>query len=198
MRFIESILFRDGVYHNLELHQERLDRTFDQFMPAIQSHDLAKILPPLNLEGTYKVRVVYDADVEDAEYDLEFSEYVPRKIESLQVVESKVFDYSFKYEDRTTINQLVKQAEADDIIISINEKITDGSYFNLAFWDGNEWLTPDTPLLNGVRRQQLLKEGTIKEAPISVKDLAAFEKVSLINAMLDLEEIELRVSSIKH
>lgn len=196
MRFIESILFKDGVYHNLDLHQERVDRTFAHFMPEIQSHQLSKVLPPLSLDGTYKVLLVYDADLEDADYDLEFSEYYPRKIDSLQIVNSEAFDYSFKFEDRNHIQTLINQSDADDIIISVDGKITDGSYFNLTFWDGNEWLTPDTYLLNGVRRQQLLNEKKIKETPISVNDMGAFQKVSLINAMLDLGDVELWIDHV--
>lgn len=197
MRFIESILFKDGVYHNLELHQKRVNRTFHHFMPDAPSHKLSEVLPPLTMTGTYKVRAVYDADQEDVDFDVEFIEYVPRKIETLEVVSSAPFDYAFKYEDRTHIHTMVQQAEADDVIISIDGKVTDGSYSNLAFWDGIDWFTPDTPLLNGVRRQQLLGEGEIKEAPIRVGDLGAFQKVSLINAMLDLGEVELPTQQLK-
>lgn len=195
MRFIESILYKDGKYYNLDLHQERLDRTFERFMPAIGSHDLHRILPELKMDGTYKVRVVYDADSEDADYDLEFAEYIPRSIQTLQVVDSKPFDYSFKFEDRNKINRLLTD-QADDIIISIDGKITDGSYFNLAFWDGQNWLTPDTSLLKGVRRTQLLKEGKIKVATIHKTDIPSFEKVALINAMMDLGSLELPIANI--
>ena len=196
MRFIESILFRDEDYVNLPLHQQRMDRVFHHYGSTDDSHNLNRILPDLKMEGTYKVRLVYGMDTEDAEYDIEFAEYQPRKIKTLEVVRSKPFDYSMKFEDRTKINELVKVSSADDIIIAINDHVTDGSYFNLAFWDGAEWLTPDTPLLKGVRRTQLLNEGKIKEAPIQIADLGAFEKVSLINAMMDLSELELPISAI--
>ncbi len=196
MRFIESILFKDRVYHNLELHQKRVDRTFDQFMPEITSHNLNMILPKLSLQGIFKVRMVYDADADDADYDLEYVEYIPRTITSLQIIETDPFDYSFKYENRDRINSLVSQSRTDDIIISVNGMITDGSYFNLVFWDGKDWLTPETCLLNGIRRQQLLQEEKIREAPISVNDLGAFEKVCLINAMLDLGETELTMDRV--
>ena len=196
MQLIESIQMKDGKYINLPLHQARVDGAFERYAPSVGSHDLEEILPNIQLEGTYKVRLVYDLDTEDAEYDLEYAEYLPRKIESLEVVHSKPFDYSMKFADRTPINNLVKQSKADDIIIAIDGKITDGSYFNVAFWDGNEWLTPDSFLLNGVRRQQLMNEGKIKEATIRVEDLHRFEKVSLINAMLDLGQLELPISTI--
>ncbi|MEM6816611.1 MAG: aminotransferase class IV [Bacteroidota bacterium] len=196
MRFIESVLYRDGAYHNLSLHQERINRTFNRFMPGIESQDLLKILPKSVLKGTYKVRLVYNVDQEDVNYDLEFSEYIPRTIRSLQVMESSSFDYSFKFEDRSKINEMVAKSYADDIIITIDEKVTDGSYFNLVFWDGNKWITPDTPLLNGVRRQQLLAENKIKEVPISIADLSAFKKVSLINAMLNIGTVELLMDQV--
>ncbi len=197
MRFIESIRYKDGSYHNLTLHQKRLTQTVRQFMPGGSPVELEKILPPLTLEGTYKVRLVYDVDDEDLHYDIEYSEYIPRKIQSLQLVASEPFDYSYKYEDRSRINAMVNRGSADDIIITMGNKITDGSYFNLVFWDGRRWLTPDTPLLNGIKRQQLLHSDQIKEAPIIIDDLDAFEKVSLINSMLDLQEVEVPVGQIK-
>ena len=196
MRFIESILLKNGQYINLHLHQQRIDHVFQRFASSDKSHDLNRILPKLDMEGSYKVRLVYDLDTEEAEYDLEFSEYRARKIKSLEVVHSQPFDYSMKFEDRTKINKLVKKSDADDIIIAINGKVTDGSYFNVTFWTGNEWITPDTPLLKGVRRTQLLQEGKIKEAPVLIADLGAFEKVSLINAMLDLGELEVPLSGV--
>ncbi|MBC6399615.1 MAG: aminotransferase class IV [Ekhidna sp.] len=189
MRFIESILFVNGKYHNLDLHQKRMVQTFDRFMPGASSHQLEDILPKFALDGRYKVRVVYDAD-----YDIEVSAYHPKKITSLKVIESGHFDYSYKFENRSHINELLNQSKADDIIISIDGQVTDSSYSNLVFWDGRDWFTPDTPLLNGVKRQQLLKEKRIKEASISVNDLQTFQKVSLINAMLDPGEVEIQFS----
>ncbi|MEP1033892.1 aminotransferase class IV [Ekhidna sp.] len=197
MRFIESILFKDGRYINLPLHQARLDGVFAQFLSGHDSHDLEQILPNLKLAGTYKVRMVYDVDSEDATYDLEFIEYQARKIETLEVVHTASIHYSYKYEDRSSIDSLLRESSADDIIIAVKNKLTDGSYFNLAFWDGTFWFTPNTPLLNGVRRTQLIHEGRIKEREIQVDDLSAFEKVSLINAMLDLGQLELPISQIK-
>ena len=196
MRFIESILFKDGSYHHLDLHQKRMNRTLKQFAKASETVRLRSILPHLSLDGLYKVRVVYTIDGEGVHYDIEFASYVPRKIHTLEVVLSEEFDYSFKYEDRTLINGLLHESKGDDIIIVLDGQITDSSYANLVFWDGERWVTSNTPLLNGVKRQLLLKEGEVKEAPISVSDLTGFEKVSLINAMLDLGTIEIPMSRV--
>ena len=162
-------------------------------MPEVASHQLRDILPNPALDGRYKVRVVYDRD---AVHAIEFLAYYPKKITSLEVVESEYFDYSFKFENRNRINKLLCQTKADDIIISIDNRITDSSYSNLVFRDGEDWFTPDLPLLNGVKRQQLLAENKIKEASVSVNDLAAFQKVSLINAMLDLGEVVISTEQI--
>lgn len=186
-KFIESICLIDGGYQNLDLHQERVNKTFSAFFNGLNPIKLDKILPKIMLDGVYKVRVVYHAESED----VEFIEYQKRSIQTLEIVESKPFNYSFKFEDRSKIDRLTKQSSADDIIISFNGEIKDSSYANLAFWDGNAWITPEKPLLEGVRRAQLLAEGKIKKARINVVDLGAFEKVSLINAMLDLGEVEI-------
>lgn len=191
MRFIESILLKDGEYHNLNYHQDRVDRVFTKLAPDNTSHDLKLILPKLELPGTYKVRLVYGVEAINAPYDVEYAEYYPRKIESLQVMHSDPFDYSLKYENRDVINTLVSKSSLDDIIIAIDNLVTDGSYFNLAFWDGTHWYTPDSPLLKGVRRTQLIEDRRIKERTIYVSDIASFQKVSLINAMLDLGQLEI-------
>lgn len=196
MRFIESILFENGKYYNLALHQKRINRTVEKFNPELKSLELRDVVPQAAYRGRFKVRVTYDISDEPISYDLEFVEYVPRAIASLELVDAEKFDYSFKYEDRDMLNALKEQSKADDIIITIHGLITDSSYANLAFWDGKKWLTPDAPLLDGVRRQQLIAANKIKEAPIRVADLGAFEKVSLINAMLDLEETMLTISQV--
>ena len=189
MRFIESILFSDGQYHHLDLHQHRVDRTLATFAAHSGGLSLVGLLPDLNMDGRYKVRVVYETDAQDSGVDLEFIQYYPRPIDCLEVVETAVFDYAFKYEDRSRIHQLFQASEADDIIMCIDGLVTDSSYANLAFWNGSEWLTPEIPLLEGVRRAKLLDQQRIKTASIYAKDIKQFEKVSLINAMLDLGEL---------
>lgn len=66
--------------------------------------------------------------------------------------------------------------------------ITDTSYSNVAFFDGRKYVTPDTFLLNGTRRQYLLGAGVLTERRITPSDLGGFERVVLINAMLGIED----------
>lgn len=72
-----------------------------------------------------------------------------------------------------------------------NGLLTDTSFTNVAVFDGERWLTPKHPLLLGTKRASLLERQVIKEADISVETLMNAQKVSLINAMIDLGEIEI-------
>ena len=87
--------------------------------------------------------------------------------------------------------------ECDDILIIREGWVTDGSYFNVAFWDGNHWVTPASYLLNGVRRQYLLETGQIIQKPVALKSIEQYPKICLFNAMIDLDEVVLPIESIK-
>ena len=100
-------------------------------------------------------------------------------------------DYSLKYADRTEINKLrEKRGGCDDILIIKNGFVTDTSYANIIFWDGEKWLTPSTPLLKGTKRQKLIDEGKIIPAEIREEDIPKFKKAKIINSMIDIEDTE--------
>lgn len=191
-RFIESICFKEGDYRLLDLHQDRVNRTFDHYFKGSKPFLLKDKLPKLLFEETYKVRLIYDRETIDVEY----AAYQPRKIKTLRIVKADHVDYGFKYEDRTAIHQLVRSAKTDDIIMTKTGLITDSSYSNLAFWDGSGWFTPEKPLLKGVKRYELLESGEIRETSIRTGDLAAFQKVCLINAMLELDTLNVLIDDV--
>ena len=58
----------------------------------------------------------------------------------------------------------------------------------MVFRKDNEYFTPNFPLLNGTKRQKLLENKVIKEAEISVDTIKQYERVWLINALLDIED----------
>lgn len=192
MRFIESICFKDGQYHNLKWHDQRWIKTHQHFF-KLTPPTIATVLPKIGEQGTFKVRVVYD----ERHLEVSYASYEKKKIQSLALVASNPFDYSFKYQNRATLKELKNRQQTDDIVISIEGLLTDSSYANIALWDGSDWLTPAEPLLAGIRRAQLLSEKKLKPSSISVADLRSFEKISLINAMLDLGELEISTSTIQ-
>lgn len=192
-RFIESICYEKGQYPLLHLHQRRVNATFAEFFSDHTPIRLSESLPIPDCKNRCKIRLIYSHNLEKVEW----SEYQIRPLHHIQIIETSLLDYAFKYENRKALNDLYAQRNgADEILIVENEMITDSFYANVAFWDGDSWYTPSTCLLNGVRRQYLIQTGKVKEISISKEHLKSFEKISLFNAMLDLGESTLPVSRI--
>lgn len=135
--------------------------------------------------GVYKLRVLYGEHFQG----LETYPYTIKPVRTLRLVEGNGLQYSKKYANRLSINELLAQrGECDDILITQHGFLTDTSYANIALYDGTGWFTPSCPLLRGTRRAKLLQEGTIKAAVIRSKDLPHFKKIRLMNSMLPWEE----------
>ena len=184
-QFIESIRFEDGEYHLLSFHQDRVNRAFAAFFSGQEPLNLEAVLPSFDRAGKFKFRVIYDQQ----SCRVEHAPYSPKLIKSVKLVEANELDYSFKYADRTELNEMLKQADADEIIIVKNGFITDTTYANIACFDGHDWWTPGRPLLNGTKRADLLNLGILKTRNIRPEELGSFQKVCIINAMLNLDEI---------
>jgi 4-amino-4-deoxychorismate lyase len=191
-RFIESICCIGGEILNLDLHQNRVDRTFKHFFDhsPIQLREITKNIPRI---GMHKCRIVYD----NTDFEIEFQPSLKRNISSLKVVDGSHIDYSYKYENRSELTSLFEQrGDYDDIIIMKNGLVTDSYFANLAFFDGKDWLTPKKPLLNGTKRQLLIQQGKIIEADIRLNSLDTLKHVSLINSMLNLGDISIPIHKI--
>jgi 4-amino-4-deoxychorismate lyase len=144
--------------------------------------------------GIVKCRIVYDREIQT----IDFLPYFPKAILSLKLVRAESLEYQFKYLDRSVIEQLLADhKDYDEIILVKNGCITDSSYSNLAFRAGEDWYTPDEPLLRGTCRQRLIEAGILHPVKIRPEDVYQYSHVSLINAMLDLEDMTLPIQSIK-
>ena len=177
-QFVETIKIEDGKALNLNFHQARMESTMRHFFAHTSVPVLSGVLSPTPDMHFYKARVVYGGQgVEDVQY----APYKMRAIRSLKLIEDNEIDYSFKSTDRTPLNRLTAQkGDCDEVLI-----------VNVAVFDGERWLTPKHPLLMGTKRASLLEKHVLKEADISVETLMNAQKVSLINAMIDLGEIEI-------
>lgn len=194
--FIETIKVKDGVFYNLPLHVARLERTAIHFFGTAPSLTLsAEMIPEELRHGLVKCRVTYSSRI----VSVEFEPYTFRRIASLTLVEDNDIDYTYKSTDRNLLNTLYShKASGDDILIVKNGWITDTSYANVVFENAEGLFTPKSYLLGGIKRQYLLEKGIIKEIPINKDDIASFEKLYLINAMIDIEdEIGILVSALK-
>lgn len=185
---VESIKLKDGKLFNLGYHQNRLNDALAELFPEAATIDLASaiLIPEHCSSGIFKVRVLYGPIVEAIEID----PYQFRTIQSLKVVHHESIDYHLKYTDRQILQQLFAQrGDCDDIIIVKNGLVSDAFAANLIFFDGQKWLTPNSPLLKGTQLQYLLEQGIITEIEIKESDISSFQKVGLINAMVSFEDM---------
>ena len=193
-QFVETIKIEDGKALNLNFHQARMERTMRHFFVHTPVPMLSDVLSPTPDMHFYKARVVYGGQ---GVKDVQYAPYKMREIRSLKLVEDNEIDYSFKSTDRACLNSLTAQkGDCDEVLIVKNGLLTDTSFTNIAVFDGERWLTPRHPLLMGTKRASLLERQVIREADISVETLMKAQKVSLINAMIDLGEIEISIANV--
>lgn len=196
-QFIETMCVEQGRIINLDYHLERIKNTRKDFWnteKTVPTDQLSALAATQNCRA--KLRFTYD---KENIYDLSYTPYSTRKIERLKLLENNDIEYSYKSVDRTALNLLKVQTEPTDEIIIVKQNcLTDTSYTNIALFDGSQWITPSTPLLKGTRRAQLLDAGRLIEREVLAADLKSFQSISLINAMMDLEELVLPISSIEN
>ena len=185
-RFIETIRAENGCVQSIALHQERVNQTLRFFHSNITVNLTVELLSlSIKFIPTCRIRIEYDLS---GVIGIEFFPYTIKKNNSIGIVQTGHRDYRFKYADRSWIHELVSQSGCDEIIMVEGNEVRDASIANLAFFDGREWITPNTPLLAGTMRKKLLEQGVIREAPIKLDMLQWFDKIKLLNAMLTWEK----------
>jgi 4-amino-4-deoxychorismate lyase len=185
--FLESICILNGIPQNPEAHRERMCLTAAHhgFTVPLLPHPSA-FLPPHLTRGKVKWRILYGRKIEL----MEFLPYRPKEVRSLRLVEASP-DYAYKYADRTALETLLQQkGNCDEILIVRNGQITDTSYSNVVLQQNDRYYTPSSFLLNGTKRQQLLREGRISEKEIRAEELHRYNRILLINAMLDVDDAQ--------
>jgi 4-amino-4-deoxychorismate lyase len=178
MGFIETLLIENEI-KNIKYHNDRMNYTRKYFYNL----EPINLLDYIEIKQNKRVRVVYDKEIEKIEY----FELKQRNFKKLKLVNSDI-EYNFKYENRDKLNSL-KVDGFDEVVIVKNGFISDTTISNLAFFDGSEWHTPNTPLLKGTKRAELLDSGFLKEKTIKLKDLKNYKKVAMLNAIIGFYEV---------
>ncbi len=182
----ETIYLENGVIRNIDYHQRRIEKSGLELFGMKPLLDLnLQIFGSLrNEKGKFRIRISYN----DKSYHFQVFEYFGRDIRSLKLVYNNNIEYPHKFEDRSQLEELTKQKEeCDDILIVKNGFITDTSFSNIVFCDGQDWFTPNTPLLQGTARAYLLDNGIIKEKTIQPHNLSQYQSFKLINAIRHFE-----------
>lgn len=195
-QLIETIKIFNGKLYNINFHNDRFNKSRNiifNINDCCYLQDLIK-LPFQFIDGLIKCRILYSKEIEK----IDFENYNKPSINTLKIVHDNEITYSFKFKDRKAIESLKSLKEnCDDIIIVKNKKITDSSFCNIVLFDGIKYFTPDTPLLEGTKRKQLIQEGIIYVEEISVDDLKLFKEVFLINSMNNLGDIKIKIENIR-
>jgi len=182
---LETIKIEDGKVFNLLYHQKRFDISRKELFNSKNDINLLDFIIGFPLKGLYRCRVVYGKDI----YSVEYIPYKEKKIEKLKVLALDI-SYKYKYENRDIFNKLLKRySQYDELIISKNGYVTDTTISNIAFYNGNSWFTPKSPLLKGTMREKLLDDGILQIKDIKIDTIDSYKKVALINAMIGFKVI---------
>ncbi len=182
---IETISCIDGKLQNLFWHTARVNKSRLVLFNTTNKLSLEKTpLPDFVKKGDWKCRILYDQKING----VSFEPYMAKEISTLKLIESDV-EYGHKYEDRSALDELYQQREsADEIIIIKHGLVTDTSIANVLLFDGQNWITPDSPLLEGTMRAELLSKKIVAPKKVKVADLLTYKKIMLINAMNPFNE----------
>lgn len=181
----ETIRCKDGVVAHLPYHQKRLTASL-QCLGSKTHFDLEKLIVPPSKE-LYRCRFLYDA----ADYRIEFHPYTPRPIASLRLVLDDTIHYPLKYTHRDHLNALFERREScNDVLIVKEGLLRDTTIANIALFIDGQWLTPQTPLLQGTTRARMLDEGVLLPAILTPDDIPKAQKIAIMNAMVGFVEIE--------
>ena len=181
---LETIKIENGKTFNLVYHQQRFDKARKDLFDLNTHIDLSSIIK-VPLDGLYRCRILYDETIKSIEY----LPYREKALQKLKIVSSDI-SYAYKYTNRNSLNALLeKHPQYDEIIIEKEGYITDTSIANLAFYDGQQWFTPQIPLLEGTMRAKLLNEGFLHTRHIKSSEISNYQKVALMNAMIGFKII---------
>jgi 4-amino-4-deoxychorismate lyase len=167
-----------------------MQRSLRHFWQTAKRVDLEKVIfeafdaheyEVLKHIDTVRCRVLYAEDIQK----IEFFPYQIHPLSILEIVEANNMDYAYKYANRDALIALKNASQASDVLIVKNGMVTDITYANVAFWDGQNWVTPALPLLQGTKRTCLLKTKKIIEKNIQIADIQSFTKIKIFNAMME-------------
>lgn len=176
----ESINITNGEVCNLPYNQLRAAK--------YSSIDLLSYINSnvnIPVAGTHKLRITHS---ESGIYDHTLELYTPKRVDSLKLITDNDIDYHKKSTDRRCFDNLMEHKGAcDDILIIKNGVVSDISFANILFLDGERWITPDTPLLEGTCRARLIAQNIVTTRRVTPNDLGLFSKFMVVNSMLDFD-----------
>lgn len=179
----ETIKIENGKIFNLELHQNRVDRSYKEHFLTESRFKLKDILTNIPKSGLYRAKVEYNSrEVTNFSYYI----YSAKNIKTIKVVEVDKLDYSYKYLDRSQLIYIKnKFKEYDEVLITQDGFIKDTTIANVALYKDKCWFTPKVPLFRGIQRENMLILSEIKQKNIHYGELTDYTKIAILNAMVE-------------
>lgn len=116
--------------------------------------------------------------------------FQPRFIHKAGVIEMPDVEYSKKYSDRSLFRELHRKHPGyDEIIITRNGYLSDGTFTNLIICPSSSspeeeaCRTPSSPLLQGCRREEMLRRDLLVPRPIHIRRIPDGWRLGFINAL---------------
>lgn len=193
-RFLETILIFQNEIPLLPYHKKRMEKCLLYHYQKLPywfgniENELLKHSTEKNVK--YKLKILYDMEA----YKITCSEYQQKKFNAIQLVKNDTVSYAWKYRNRLVLEKIEKDVNDQCIALIVkNGLITDTTFSNIALWNGKEWHTPIQPLLKGTRRQFLIDNHIVIKKEITENDFKHYNKLSIINAMNDINEWNLPI-----
>ena len=180
--YIESISIEsDMTCPLLSYHQARVNRTAGERCGIDLQAIIQSKVNELTDGQQHKLRILYD---QSGVQQVTIQPYLVRLIRSLTVVDI-AFDYDRKTANRDAINSaFARRGDSDDILMVRDGLITDTSYGNVALHKDGIWYTPESPLLQGCRRQSLLDRGLIITKKLRIETLDSYPHLMMFNGLI--------------
>ena len=196
---IESVLWEDAAgYSLLDLHLKRLKRSCSYFFVPLNMRELRNKLEKAvsGEKGKWKIRVLVDMKGKICIGKKPLGKdicLVKVKVSSVRTTPEDCFLYH-KTTQRDIYDRERKGAEKEGcfevIFLNTRGEVTEGSITNIFILKNNQLYTPalKSGLLPGVLRENLLREGRVKEKVLCYQDILNADKIYIGNSVRGLIE----------
>lgn len=194
---LETFCLQDGTLLNPQYHTARIEWSLEEKFPiSIFEAAIQKEANRIGaISGKWRASVTYSAHGVES---VRLVQYHLPEICGLKFVTIKSNFYQKKWADRSLLNQYkALLPQGVEPIFVLDNHLTDTTFTNILLERKGLLYTPSSPLLHGTKRCQLLEKGLIHATPLSTTEIVSYDRIHLINAMLDPGELTLPISSIQ-
>lgn len=195
-QLLETFCLVDGEVLNVPYHEARVVRSVGNDFPIGKMVETVRNQAAVEnaMQGRWRASVTYTAEGVER---VRLVQYVKPSISALRMISIEENFYSKKWADRSRLNGY-KEALPQGVepIFVLEGKVTDTTFSNVVVERDGTLYIPDMPLLAGTKRHRLLDTGVVRSISLRVDDLRLYERIHLVNAMLDPGELVLSIDAV--